>query len=383
MSDSAITSFVESVRSATDVNAHYAQIDRWITSGNIDFLCETAKVLVPLSGTRWTFDSVLEHIVSSLALNRGIRSAKAAVTIYARRFDSAPASGEMDHAYAAHLASLLSSAQDPSVLRDLIVNAGAAPHMVDIASRILQEMVVRGNPCNKDVVLTNFQRTLQDSGHSLAWLPLSLTDIETELSIKRYEPRSISWSVPSAPLVAGPADLDSETSPTISVEETTTTDYTQCASAAVIGWTKKSNGVVEARTFRAGIQLDFPTVKSLFPHLGLASLQGLRKETLKVETILPSKVFAILFAAAAHGGAYGGAAGHAWGRLLAWKALGGLTGSSESAPVDAILRDAKDCLWIQFHASTDWFYGIAWDIGIVSIRSDRREIALLAATDQD
>lgn len=94
-------------------------------------------------------------------------------------------------------------------------------------------------------------------------------------------------------------------------------------------------------------------------------------------------VFAMLFSAASGGGAYNSGRFAALGRLLAWHSLAGLVGALADDPLPEIEATALACQWCFFDSPTEWFYQVAWDIGIACFNPARGEIAILAATDTD
>lgn len=96
----------------------------------------------------------------------------------------------------------------------------------------------------------------------------------------------------------------------------------------------------------------------------------------------PTRVWRILFAAAANGGAYNRGEGVGYGRLAAWRSLGALCGATEVDTIAAITRRANVAHWFTFSADTSWFERIAWDLGIFAITSDP-SVSVLAATDTD
>ena len=46
-------------------------------------------------------------------------------------------------------------------------------------------------------------------------------------------------------------------------------------------------------------------------------------------------------------------------------------------------RSAEQANWIQFSAQTEWFFQVAWDLGLASLSSGGRVLGILAASDTD
>ena len=81
-----------------------------------------------------------------------------------------------------------------------------------------------------------------------------------------------------------------------------------------------------------------------------------------------------------HGCVGGRAQFGAYGRLLAWQSLGAPTGDAPPADIEARADRSE---WFWFADATDWFEQVAWDIGLAVVSPDRRQLAVLAATDTD
>ena len=43
----------------------------------------------------------------------------------------------------------------------------------------------------------------------------------------------------------------------------------------------------------------------------------------------------------------------------------------------------RRCQWVSFTADSEWFYRVAWDLGLLAVRPDRMSLAVFAATDTD
>jgi hypothetical protein len=116
--------------------------------------------------------------------------------------------------------------------------------------------------------------------------------------------------------------------------------------------------------------------------LGLESLAAADEQAVSVREITSRQGFGYLFSAAAMGGAYTWGEGGAYGRLAAWESASALTGCSED-DLDLASAHAERCSWFSFRGKSEWFFDVAWDIGLAVLRPDRRSLAVLAAMDTD
>ncbi|MEV6235891.1 DUF6183 family protein [Lentzea sp. NPDC051838] len=229
---------------------------------------------------------------------------------------------------------------------------------------LVHELVLRGTP----------GRPLGD--HPLAWLPLTRSELEEHVDLPEYDDdgharftrprgRQCGWTV-----IAG-AQIPA-------ARETACLDHT---TAAVDGWTKGSNGTIEAR----GFEFDEPVPAELLPNvllgLKLQCTDG-EKKTFWVAEATPAEVWRELFAASSLGGACNAGTYGAYGRLAAWRSLAGLVGleNAEAADVEARVNEWH---WYRFDPETCWFEGVDWDLAVIALSPDRTRLTVLAATDTD
>lgn len=156
------------------------------------------------------------------------------------------------------------------------------------------------------------------------------------------------------------------------------------AASCVRQWEEHSNGKIEAKLIQttSPITTSDLSAKHLL-NLQLECLAGATPKDVKVDIIKPERAFAILFLAASCGGAYTSGEDGAYGRLAAWKSLAAIVGVADNVSFDEVANAVKESGWCSFEATTEWFYNVAWDFGIVCVRPDKRHIAVLAATDED
>lgn len=303
-----------------------------------------------LAGARdWKFDHAMANVERRIALKPSPERAAAAVTI--------GLDDRMPHARLPHLAQLLAQAQPANVLLSLLADLAPGTPATELGACLLHEMVLRG--VSVDPVAARWTTRL--AGHPLGALPLAPQPGEDDLSLPNFQLNGASMDMPYGP---GPAEVTAA-GPVPSVErQPTPPDVT----AAVTTWLTRSNGRAEAALFTLATPIDDIGVRTL-ESLGLDCLAGdglaLRRSTL-------SEVVALLFAAAAAGGAYDHGLGGAYGRAATWRSVTALSDG-----------DPTGCTWWTFDAANDWFARVAWDIGIVCLRRNGRELAVLAATDVD
>jgi uncharacterized protein (TIGR02996 family) len=351
-------------------------LDRHILAGHTDFLRDFVAAVElfrgPLKSARWPgiVDSTLDHLERSLALTPGARRAEASLV------------RNRTPAQTAVLAALLAQGQRRDVLLALFKRHGQD----ELLACLAHEMVVRGHQLTRPRAVSAFWARVRAQGHPLAGLPAYPLPIEGELAsvLPHYNARGYSCAVP----FQEPAEQGTPLPPAPSAAPLTTTrepgeGFERRAGAAVRNWQAESNGRIEAGVFRASrpVQDDDLSV-ALVRSLGMECLAGLT-EGGQVGRIRPSRAMTLLFAAAANGGAYNRGLGGAYGRLAAWESLGALAGAAPGVPAEDVAGLAERCLWLSFTADSDWFYNVAWDLGLVAIRPDRETLAVLAATDTD
>lgn len=248
----------------------------------------------------------------------------------------------------------------------------------------LHESVLRELAPARIVGALDHAARMRDRGHPLAWLPLALLGPDGELprraprfgpagttsygTIRAGDPLPVRALGPDAPAVTDSERVAPE-SP---------------AFAAVRGWAEESNGDLEGHVFRLDRALDADAVGRLwFSRLPADALgAAILAANWSVSRLPASGALGALFAAAQGGGAYGRAEWGAYARLHAWRSLGALAGCAPAARAEEVAAEALRCQWFDF-AGTSWFANIAWDLGLICVRPDRRSVALLAATDTD
>lgn len=371
-------SFVASLDNASDVNAHYAFIDRHAKQGDRDALKAIFGELHERPRGRipdWAFGAVLERIIEALALTDGYDNAIAALELGAVADTSAKRGSVRLRPPA--IASKIVAAHSPEVIDRLLLRLSD----LETKALVLHEAVVRRKLAETSSAGREIQDRLNSARHPLGSLPLMLFDFEEDVLLPNYGIGSSGTGIPFGPSREEPAHTPAILTNSLEIKETTRPERADLMSAAVANWQEESNGKIEARTFR----IDLPsrdTWTAIVPKLGLESVQTTDEIHVR-ENVAVKDAFTVLFSAASSGGAYNSGNFAAYGRLLAWRSLAGLVGM----PVDALVRNvaacARNCQWCLFDAPNEWYYQVAWDMGVSCYNPGDREVAVLAATDTD
>jgi Family of unknown function (DUF6183) len=373
------TSFVASLDNVSDVNVHYAYIDRHARQGDRAALKE---IFAELSEAKprsripdWALGAVLERIIEALAMTDGYDNAITALDLAA--VAAARAKGSSVRLRPPAVASKIVAAHSPDVLERLLRKVTD----LETTALVLHEAVVRGKLSAESPVGRETQDRLATAKHPLALMPLTLLDLEQGVLLPNYGLGSSGTSIPFGPTREQTAAAPAPLSGSLEAAESTCPERANLISAAVINWKDESNGQIEARTFRVSAPSRY-SLAAIIPRLGLESL-GTTGDLHLRENAAVKDVFTVLFSAASSGGAYNCGNFAAYGRLLAWRSLAGLVGALADAPVPDIATSSQDCQWCLFDSPSDWYHQVAWDIGIACFNPAHREVAVLAATDTD
>lgn len=264
----------------------------------------------------------------------------------------------------------------------LIEQFAADPHLHEFLACLLQEVVMKVGEVT-EASAVRFGAKLEELGHPLGRLPLRRLEIEShtyavllpspeEALAERRRP-----SRRTRPPEGVPYPLPARGHASVSFREVTNSGEARRIAAAVLNWEKESNGQWEAGAFRASRPL-------ALDRLSVDVFQALPAEMPRVRTatVTPAGLaWASLFHAAATGGAGNRGRCSACGRLEAWESFAALMGAGTSEKLEHLARRAEECRWLVF--DTDWFFDIAWDLGMICVRPDAATVAILAATDTD
>ncbi|MDP3510096.1 MAG: DUF6183 family protein [Candidatus Melainabacteria bacterium] len=281
-------------------------------------------------------------------------------------------------------ASMIASTHTPGITKDVILRHVADRKFSKIIIPLIQESVARG-ACYEDVEpISTFWKALSEREEPLAWLPLHRVDTEHSAAFRRYRGGASAMHIPSSNVTGELENLPSGRLTGKSFKTVPLPLDQVSVARCVRKWEEHSNGKIEAKLFQttSPITTSDLSAKHLL-NLQLECLASATPKDVKVDIVTPEHAFAILFLAASCGGAYTSGEEGAYGRLAAWKSLAALVGVADSASFDEVSSAVKQSDWCSFEASTEWFYNVAWDFGIVCVRPDKRHIAVLAASDED
>lgn len=283
-----------------------------------------------------------------------------------------------------HAASMIASTHTPEETKELIISHIANAKFLEVVTPLVQESVARGADYDKDEQICAFWQKLKKESNQLAWLPLRRMDIEDSVSFPIY---SAGRSVKHLPSTSAQGKLDKQPARTAPEKPFTAAPILfneESAARCVRSWKERSNGKSEAKLFETPSEIsatDLSTKQLL--KLQLECIAGMTPREVEFTPVPADRIFEMLFGVASSGGAYSAGEGGAYGRLAAWQSLAALTGVGASGTVDDVYTAAKESSWWSLSSTSKWFYNIAWDIGIVCLRPDKRHIAVLAASDQD
>lgn len=283
-----------------------------------------------------------------------------------------------------HAASMIASTHTPEETKALIISHLADAKFLEMITPLVQESVARGADYDKDKQIFAFWQKLKKENNPLAWLPLHRTDIEGSVSFPIY---NTARSVKHLPSTSAQGKLDKPPTRTTPEKPFTAVPILfneEAAARCVQSWKERSNGKSESKLFEISSAIS-PTdlsTKHLLK-LQLECIAGMTPREVEFKPVPADRVFEMLYGVASSGGAYSGGEGGAYGRLAAWQSLAALTGVGTSGTVDDVYNATKESSWWSLSSTSKWFYNIAWDLGIVCLRPDKRHIAVLAASEQD
>lgn len=381
------TEFLESLHKQPLWKERSAQIDAWVSAGKLRDLRRVLAVLAD-DETAGKIDAsvkrtVLQAIEYGLCRTPGLANAELALEIAVSPFGSAPQRSWLHPQESLrHVASLLASAQPPEVLFALFRIPLENPKCREVLACLIQEMIVRridvtGPPAA-------FQDGLRREGHPLGRLPLTL--LRQEETLPTFFSSYVSGKLPlggrAAPLdpIEPPSD---EAIPIAWSPLAMSEDDLRMLRSAFDNWIGHSNGRVELAAFTADRLLEGGDIApDILQALPLKCLEDCTPESLALYRASALNIFSELFLSAAHGAAYSPGYYSAYGRLDAWRTVRGFIGCRDASFED-LSREMDRCAWFAFSPTTPWFYRVAWDVGFLALRSDKKTLVALAATDTD
>ena len=318
-----------------------------------------------------SLDSVRDHARMLLAMS----TTGAAAVEFAR---TAPVVSDRALASdAAHIAS-----QQP--LADAVQSFVGPADTADVhrfRELLAQELVLRHPAAGSDATLSAWWGSDRPAD-PLRWLPPVLADFEHDPIMPAYSLGGSSCGIPHGPVcdddhnVGGPARPPRRRPWSPQPEDRDRSDLLLAPFAEF--WKK------EFRTVRFDAPLAVDDVADALLSVDLEALAGVEHgPKLWCEEVPAHDVWEQMFAAAANGSAYGSGRGGGPGRLVAARAMAALMDLRAGTAFIDLPVAAAEHTWYRFDAQSDWYEQVAWDSGIACLAPDRRQLAVVAASDTD
>lgn len=350
----------------------------WAEDGKLDVVYELALQLLELINTRTNLikevDKSLNHIQEVLSLTKGKPYLEIALKLSTKQTDK----------HRRKVACQLAQAQDKELLLEVINHHKKENEYKDISALIIHEMVVRRIELNIADELHWLSSWMDEIEHPLRRLPLVSFDWEREMSM--YLPR-FGIGRAMAPMPFGPRHkggwLDKENEPNSKIQnfrEITNSESHDAMLSAFQTWFHDSNGKAEAHIFALETLNENWLSKKQFLNYKLECTVGQTNDDIIFLESNSAQVFNILFSAACNGGAYGSGMYGAYGRLNAWKSLAGLLGIESNFSSKELDYCVQQSNWALFE-TRNWFYRIAWDVGIMVLHPEQKKLSIVAVTD--
>ena len=386
--NSTVDEFLTSLVGTNNWNAQFVQMREWAAAGQVEHILAVAAALTDPERSAgidvWVQQSIFDSIVRSLAGMPGLSQAEAALAVVMMPEPSAwpPRRWSPTPRWHAKVAEYLAQWQPPDVLLSLFESSGYESRYQELLACLVQEMALRGYAVT-GAAADFWQEYVVNAQHPLGWLPTAL--LAQEKMFPKYLPRHrTGWAVsesedePGLPL-PDPVELGVRwTDAEVLQEEKTILE------AAVLNWTQKSNGKIEAHLFRSDTAVPAAAITpAAVLALPLECLAETSSDDLRLLPYSVGSALSALFSAASNGGAYNSGLGVPYGRIEAWRSGGALVGADKDADIHEIASLASKCVWFCIIAKSKWFHNIFWDLGLLALRPDGRTLAVLAATDTD
>lgn len=214
-------------------------------------------------------------------------------------------------------------------------------HSPELKACLLHELVLTSGSVEEYLALSGFADRLVADGHPLAALPLSLLPTERGLLRPPHADNAWTWMVPVTPSVTyGGPELHASPSMRLRTADIDMTEISSDTVAEVMGaavqhWRFDSNGVVSAQEFWAPDPVAPDSFAAVFERLPLTPWPK-GESTARLYASTSDSVLRVLLSAAVRAPAYGSGMYGAYGRLVAWRSLGGLTGAPADAPLTRV-----------------------------------------------
>ncbi|MBT2458327.1 DUF6183 family protein [Streptomyces sp. ISL-86] len=372
-----------------DVFALRAKIDLRVSDGEFDWVGDLGVGVASRAAAGKDllghYGTVLDHIIGALVAHPGLESLRTLLRVPASPHLEGPERTRAERRLAALVAH---GHRIEDIARSVFTRNSESVHSREFSACLLHELVLDSVQVEEHPALRSFAGTLVAGGHPLALLPLSLLPEEGGLRRPASAADDWTWTVPPTPLVSFDAP-ELQTTPSmrqrmagIDMTEISVPASAELMGAAVQHWCTQSNGKVAAQEFWSPDPVtseDFPAAFKLLPLIPWPADQA----PARLYPSTPDSVLRVLLTAAVRGPAYGSGLYGAYGRLAAWRSLGGLTGAAADAPITHTAELVRQTRWFRVDTASMWFYEVAWDLAIAALRPGGQEIAVLAATDTD
>ncbi len=368
-----------------DLDRAYRQLDDWVDTGHGHYVVDVLDEVDGGAPNRGLSDQLVDLL--RFRCERAIAVSREPVLLEAllkRVTCTSETLKPMNEVHARRLrrvATYLGGGLGKHFLFTLFQDHGDDDRLFEFFALLLNELVIRGYPCERDKNLLRFHRRLQRSNHPLRELPIVRVQTESLVQAPTYHRGSL-YHVRR--LLEGPpggSPIDSQPTAVPDFRDLTTDLLAEHMAEAVHNWGGGNQGVIEARLFEFSRDLlSFEVTPFLLLSLGLLCLSEVDESQVVFNRLEAADAFQILFQAAANGptrhlGSYG-----AWGRLEAWETVAVMAGSD--CP-DLPLRTsmfAEQSSWVGFRAENDWFVSPEVDFGLACLQPGRRRLAILAAS---
>lgn len=378
-----IDSLLKMLRGATDLSAHYKAINRFVAQGQFDQVLALAKAAEErrdIDAEPWMVVAIFDRGVRALALHDHPDAAAAALRLGLSDREQSTRREKPPAVAARELAQLLATGQSLKTLRAMLSLLENQAVFTEVLACWTQELIVKNYDLSGEPSVITFWSRLAGARHPLSALPLRLTRVEKELHtwLPRLQVGGASRAMPFGPSDQRGTKTAGEQTQVVATELPTRPQ----AASVVSNWEQESNGRSETRRFRFDRPLSAEIISTeLLETLQLACLEAVAVKQVTLRAIPTEHALNILFSASAGGGAYNVGRQAAYGRLELWQSVAGLIG--ECSDIDALADQAARWDWFSFDAKSDWFWQVAWDLGIAALSPDGLSVSVLAATDTD
>lgn len=246
---------------------------------------------------------------------------------------------------------------------------------------LAQELLLRNPEAASDPVLTAWWASDRPAD-PLQWLPPVLADFEHDAVLQKYDLGGAFCAVPFGPYCDATNNVSATERPhrALAWQPQPEEPVRTARLAAPFDPFWKS----ETRAVRFDTPLGPDDVADALLSLGLDALAGIEHgPRMWCAQLTPHDVWEQMFAATANGGAYGSGDGAGIARLAAAQGMAALMGLPADGSFEDVVAAADASTWYRFDAQSDWYEQVAWDSGVACLAPDRRQLAVVAATDTD